>query len=256
MRIEQAKERHEKPDTTKPGSPEPQAKSWITRELALILGAAAVLIIGTATLIVPTFGGPKASGKYQTEIKAVFYDPILPSPAGIIGTIAQGEAIKTEAAAAAAKASSVLVGVPEIRFEQGDGLLIVTAKAGSEAGAVAAARAVFDYVVATYSAHPARQAAFSAYMAARDVGNIRIFGRALAEQALTEIPVAATILDNETKNMPSSLTATVIVLLVALIGLMMIYFGKEWRGESPKLPASTETMTGNPVIQPGDAQPR
>ncbi|HWP68678.1 MAG TPA: hypothetical protein VN437_05200, partial [Rectinemataceae bacterium] len=67
---------------------------------------------------------------------------------------------------------------------------------------------------------------------------------------------AATILGNETKNMPSSLTATVVVLLVALIGLMMIYFGKGWRGESPKLPASTKIMAGNPAIQPENSQSR
>ena len=80
-------------------------------------------------------------------------------------------------------------------------------------------------------------------MAARDVGNIRIFGRALAEQALAQIPVAVTILDNETTVMSSGLTIIGIVLLVACAGFALIYFGKEGRRGYPKSSRSTESST-------------
>ncbi len=215
-------------------------KFRLPREPTIILGAAAILILGTALLLVPVFGGPKASGNYQSRLSAAFYDPIFPTPAAIIDSLAKSEKIRPEAAAAAAKASTALVAAPDIRFQRGDGLLVVTAKAGTKAGAAAAARAAFDYVVAAYSAHPARQAAFSAYMAARDVGNIRIFGRALAEQALAQIPVAVTILDSETTAMSSSLTVIGIVLLAACAGFALIYFGKEGRRGYLKSSRSTE----------------
>jgi len=210
-------------------SPGPAGKSRPSGELKIIMRAAVILIIGTALLLISSFEGFGASGKYKSELSAVFYDPILPYPAAIIESLAKSETIRLEAAAAAAKVSSALVGIPGVRFEQGRSLLVVTAKARSEAGAAAAAKAVFDNVVAAYSAHPARRAAFSAYMSARDVGNIHIFGRALAEQALREIPVAVTILYSETKGILQGFAMLGLMLFTAVIGFMIFHFGTERR---------------------------
>ena len=215
-------------------------KIRLPREPTIILGAATILILGTALLLIPVFGWPKAFGEYRSRLSAAFYDPVLPTPAAILDSLAKSEAIRPEAAAAAAKASTALAVDPDIRFERGDGLLVVTARAGTKAGAAAAARAVFDYVVAAYSVHPARQAAFSAYMAARDVGNIRIFGRALAEQALAQIPVAVTILDDETVGVSSGLAVIGIALFTACAGLALTYFGKKGRRGYPESSSPTE----------------
>jgi hypothetical protein len=112
----------------------------------------------------------------------------------------------------------------EASFDEKTGILRVRAGAEDEAGAKAAAKAALDAIVGAYSTLSERRDALAAYLAVRDYGSIRLLGRVANSTAAADVPVAATILnEEEIKASPYLLGGLLFAGLLALLGLLALF---------------------------------
>ena len=193
------------------------------KKQAAILGIAAIVIVGMAMLLFPSVQRSIAGKPYRLELTAYFYDPLSPNPSSLLQAAIQNKM----RLAAPADASGKLSPEPEAfeaRYDSSLSLLHVVVNAEDEKKAKAAARVALDSIVASYSALPARQAALTAYIAARDYGTIKLFNRAANPTAAAGILVAASILKEEEKTGSAAAVEIFLAIgLAALAGLLAIF---------------------------------
>ena len=199
------------------------AKTWETwKNQVAILGITAIVIIGIAMMIFPSIQGNITGKPYRLELTAYFYDPLAPNPTSLLQAAIQA-AKRPAALSDATEQPSPAPTVFEARYDSALSLLHVVVGAEDEAKAKAAAKAALDAIVLTYTALPARQAALTAYLAARDYGTIKLLGRAVSLTAAASVPIAASIVEEKEKTGSASMVEFFLMIgLAALVGLLAI----------------------------------